>query len=94
MVRDFLRRLFVGPYSATILQESSGAIPFVGPTNALRYTPVYRAVTLIAGDIARIECEVSAQGAEAAPRPRSLPVLAAALAASMALRFLLGSFLV
>lgn len=64
MVRDFLRRLFVGPYSATILQESSGAIPFVGPSNALRYTPVYRAVTLIAGDIARIECEVSAAGAD------------------------------
>ena len=64
MVRDFLRRLFVGPYSATILQESSGAIPFVGPSNALKYTPVYRAVTLIAGDIARIECEISAPGAD------------------------------
>lgn len=64
MVRDFLRRLFVGPYSATILQESSGAIPFVGPSNALRYTPVYRAVTLIAGDIARIECDISAPGAD------------------------------
>jgi len=64
VVRDFLRRLFVGPYSATILQESSGAIPFVGPSNALRYTPVYRAVTLIAGDIARIECDISAPGAD------------------------------
>lgn len=64
MVRDFLRRLFVGPYSATILSESSGAIPFVGPSNALRYTPVYRAVTLIAGDIARIECDISAPGAD------------------------------
>ena len=64
MVRDFLRRLFVGPYSATILQESSGAIPFVGPSNALKYTPVYRAVTLIAGDIARIECDISAPGAD------------------------------
>jgi len=64
VVRDFLRRLFVGPYSATILQESSGAIPFVGPSNALKYTPVYRAVTLIAGDIARIECDISAPGAD------------------------------
>ena len=71
MVRDFLRRLFVGPYSATILQESSGAIPFVGPSNALRYTPVYRAVTLIAGDIARIECDVSAQGADSLMRSPS-----------------------
>lgn len=64
MLRDFLRRLFVAPYSATILQESSGAIPFVGPSNALKYTPVYRAVTLIAGDIARIECDISAPGAD------------------------------
>jgi len=71
VVRDFLRRLFVGPYSATILQESSGAIPFVGPSNALRYTPVYRAVTLIAGDIARIECDVSAQGADSLMRSPS-----------------------
>jgi hypothetical protein len=38
--------------------------------------------------------DAAAQGADAALRPRSLPVLAAALAASMALRFLLGSFLV
>ena len=56
--------MFVGPWSATILQESGGSIPFVGASNALRYTPVYRAVSLIANDIARIEVEVSAAGAQ------------------------------
>jgi HK97 family phage portal protein len=66
-----LRRLFVGPYSATILDTATGSIPFVGPSNALRYTPVYRAVTLIAGDIARIECEVSAAGADSLLRSPS-----------------------
>lgn len=64
MIRSLLQRLFVGPYSTTILQESSGSIPFVGASNALRYTPVYRAVSLIANDIARIEVEVSAAGAQ------------------------------
>jgi len=64
VIRSLLQRLFVGPYSTTILQESSGSIPFVGASNALRYTPVYRAVSLIANDIARIEVEVSAAGAQ------------------------------
>jgi HK97 family phage portal protein len=64
VIRSLLQRLFVGPYSTTILQESSGNIPFVGASNALRYTPVYRAVSLIANDIARIEVEVSAAGAQ------------------------------
>ena len=35
------------------------AVPNVGPLTALRYTPVYRAVTLIAGDIARLNCKLS-----------------------------------
>ena len=64
MIRDLLRRFFVAPYSATILDAGGGSVPFVGPGNALRYTPVYRAVTLIASDIARIDMEVSATGVD------------------------------
>jgi len=46
-----------------MLESGPRSIPFVGPTTALRWTPVYRAVTLIAGDIARLDVEVSAPGA-------------------------------
>lgn len=59
MIRDLLQRLFVGPYSATMLPSESMSIPFVGSSNALRFTPVYRAVTLIANDCARTECDIS-----------------------------------
>ena len=64
MLKALLQRLFVGPYTATILQESSGSIPFVGASNALRYTPVYRACSLIANDVARIEVDVTSAGAQ------------------------------
>ena len=63
MLRNLLNRWLVGPWSSTLLSEAPRAVPFVGPSNALRYTPVYRAVTLIASDIARLELEVSAPGA-------------------------------
>ena len=63
MLRKLLQRLFVAPYSATLLTEGNGNIPFVTASNALRYTPVYRAVSLIANDCARVELEVSAPGA-------------------------------
>ena len=64
MIRSLIQRMFVGPWSSTLLQTGDGApIPFVSATNALRYTPVYRAVTLIAGDIARVPVEISATGA-------------------------------
>ena len=63
MLRKLLQRLFVGPYSATLLTDGGGSIPFVTASNALRYTPVYRAVSLIANDCARVELEVSAPGA-------------------------------
>lgn len=64
MLRGLLQRLFVGPYSATLLSEGSGPMPFIGPSNAIRYTPVYRAVTLISNDVARVDLEVSASGAD------------------------------
>ena len=71
MIRALLQRFFVGPYSATILHEPSGNMPFITASNALRYTPVYRAVSLIAGDVARIELEVSASGADSLLRSPS-----------------------
>jgi len=64
VLRKLLQRLFVGPYSATLLTDGGGSIPFVTASNALRYTPVYRAVSLIANDCARVELEVSSAGAE------------------------------
>lgn len=64
MLRQLLQRLFVGPYSSTILYEGSGSLPFVGSSNALRYTPVYRAVSLISSDVARVELDVSSAGAQ------------------------------
>lgn len=64
MIRSLIQRMFVGPWSSTLLQTGDGApIPFVSASTALRYTPVYRAVTLIAGDIARVPVEISATGA-------------------------------
>jgi len=63
VIRNLLNRWLVGPWSSTLLSEAPRAVPFVGPSNALRYTPVYRAVTLIASDIARLELEVSEPGA-------------------------------
>ena len=64
MLGKLLQRLFVGPYSATILSEGTAKVPFVTASNALRYTPVYRAVSLISSDCARVELEVSSAGAE------------------------------
>lgn len=71
MLRDLFKRLFVGPYSATLLSEGGGPLPFIGPSNAIRYTPVYRAVTLISNDVARIDVEVSASGADSLLRSPS-----------------------
>lgn len=60
MLRGLLKRLFVGPVQSTYLVESSTGAPLVSPHGALRQTPVYRAVTLIAGDVARIESRIPA----------------------------------
>lgn len=59
MLKALLQRFFVAPYSATLLPEPTGSVPYVSASNALRYTPVYRAVTLIASDIARIDTTVT-----------------------------------
>lgn len=66
-----LRRMFYGPWSATLLGEGGGATPFVSTHGALRYTPIYRAVSLIANDAARVPLEVSATGADSVLRSPS-----------------------
>jgi len=63
--------MFIGPWSSTYVSGAPSALPYIGPLTALRYTPVYRAVTLIAGDIARIELEVSNSGADSLLRSPS-----------------------
>jgi len=89
VIRQMLQRLFVGPWSSTILDQGGGTIPFVGPTNALRYTPVYRAVTLIANDVARIEVEVSNSGADSLLRSPSPYMSAFELRRAMTMQVLL-----
>jgi HK97 family phage portal protein len=63
VLRRLLNQWLVGPWSSTILSDAPRSVPYVTAATALRYTPVYRAVTLIAGDIARMELEVSSPGA-------------------------------
>jgi HK97 family phage portal protein len=64
VLKQMLRRLFVAPWESTYLPTDVASVPSVTPWNALRYTPVYRAVTLIAGDIARIPCEIGSPTAD------------------------------
>jgi len=64
VLKELIKRFFVAPYSMTMLQDGVGTLPYVVPSNALRYTPVYRAVTLIASDIARIDTTISSTGAD------------------------------
>lgn len=89
MIRSLLQRLFVGPWSSTILTEGGGSIPYVSANNALRYTPVYRAVTLIANDIARIEMEVTASGADSLLRSPSPYMSAFEMRRAMTMQVLL-----
>jgi len=46
-----------GFLSSTVLD--GGGMPFVGPSTALHYTPVYRAATLISNDVARTAVNVA-----------------------------------
>lgn len=71
MIKGLLQRWLVGPWSSTMLDQGGSSVPFVGPSNALRFTPVYRAVTLIANDVARIGLDVSSSGADSLMRSPS-----------------------
>ena len=61
MLRDLLRR-WIGYYPTHgVLMPSfdSAGIPTVTPSTALAYTPVYRAASLIANDVARTPFEIN-----------------------------------
>jgi HK97 family phage portal protein len=63
--------------------------PFVSSATALRYTPVYRAVTLISNDIARIALEVSNSSADSLLRSPSTIMSAFELRRTMTMHVLL-----
>lgn len=59
MIKSLLQRFF-GHWQTHGVYEIDGAnaLPLVTASNAIAYTPVWRAVNLIANDLARIEMEV------------------------------------
>ena len=90
MLRKLLSRLFVAPYSATYLPSyGGGSIPILSPMQSLRFTPVYRAVTLIASDIARLDTNISASGADSLWRAPSHSMSAYEFRRSMTLKALI-----
>lgn len=76
-------------FSTYLWSPTSDGMPYVTAATALHYTPVYRAVTLIAGDIARIECEIDAAGADSLWRNPSPHMTAFDLRRSMLMSALL-----
>jgi HK97 family phage portal protein len=61
VLRSLLQRLFVGyyPYTTLPIEPSNGGPMLVTAINAIRYTPIYRATSLIASDIARTRATIS-----------------------------------
>jgi len=64
VLRRLFNQFFYPTWSTTFLTPTVDGVPYVTAASAIQYTPVYRAVTLIAGDIARIECEIDSAGAD------------------------------
>jgi HK97 family phage portal protein len=69
MLGKLLHRFFghwsTFPGASILVPSQSGSIPLVDADTALQYTPVYRAVSLIANDLARVDCSVSNQVVDA-----------------------------
>lgn len=61
MIRSLLQRFFFGHYPThgVLPIEGMDQLPLVTASNAIQYTPVWRAVQLISNDLARIELEIS-----------------------------------
>jgi HK97 family phage portal protein len=61
MLRELFRRMFVGhwPTHGVLQMDTAANIPLVTAANSIMYTPVWRAVNLIANDLARIDVDVS-----------------------------------
>jgi len=59
MIRGLLQRwLGYWPMHGVIQMDTSGAVPFVTATSALQHAPVFRAVTLLSNDVARVGLSV------------------------------------
>ena len=67
MLGKLLQRFFVGHWPTHgVLQMDTGAnVPLVTAANSIMYTPVWRAVSLISTDLARIGLEISDTTADA-----------------------------
>lgn len=89
VVANILKRLFVGPWGTTLVGGVGSGSPYVNASNAIRYTPVYRAVTLIANDIARVPLEVTASGADSLMRSPSTLMSSFEFRRTMTLQMLL-----
>lgn len=63
-LRESIRKWLYGPTLTTTFRGAGAGLPFVTASNALQFTPIYRAVTVIATDIARLECEISSSEAD------------------------------
>ena len=60
MLRNLVQRFMTAHWSTYwMVGDNRGPIPTVTPSTALRHTPVYRAVSLIANDVARTELEIA-----------------------------------
>ena len=84
-----LANFFWPTWSTTTLDVPSPAAPFVNAQNALRFTPVYRAVTLIANDVARMCVEIDNPGVDALWKSPSQSMTAFELRRSMMMQALL-----
>ena len=66
MLRGLLHRMIGhwGTHGVLFVGGNSRGVPSVTPSSALQYTPVYRAVSLIANDVARTPLEVGDIGVD------------------------------
>jgi HK97 family phage portal protein len=67
MLGRLLQRFFVGhwPTHGVIQMDTGAGVPLVTAANSIMYTPVWRAVSLISTDLARIGLEISDTTADA-----------------------------
>lgn len=63
MLKRALQSWLFGSVQTTVFRGTVNGVPYVSASNALQFTPVYRATTLIATDVARIPLELSDAGA-------------------------------
>lgn len=93
MLRNLITRFWTGHWptaaSAFSRLDAGEPLPFVSASTALRLTPVYRAVTLIASDVARVDLECSSSAAQSLLESPSRYMTAFDLRRSMTMQVLL-----